>query len=292
MMNYTAICVLLVFVAGASACWWTRPIQEPTATPGQIALPGDATWVLDSLDGRPLIEDSFVMLTVNEDLATGFDGCNRYGGRSVDGAPVFDVNGNFSAPPGFHTQMDCAMPEGVMDQADAYTSTLMRMDRFRVSGDRLEILDSEGAAKLVFVRQVPLPGHPIDLQGTAWRLLDQGDARAATMSFLDDRLVTGVTACRAYLAAYHGTEGRIRFPSNSMLTYTHSCPEDARMMEGEFGDFLTWAREYAVSEEGGSRLLRMRSSRGKTLTFEPLSPTVNDIADAEWFLGGIRRTPR
>ena len=39
-----------------------------------------------------------------------------------------------------------------------------------------------------------------------------------------------------------------------------------------------------MSEEEGSRLLRMRSSRGKTLTFEPLSSTVKDIADAEWTL--------
>ena len=60
--------------------------------------------------------------------------------------------------------------------------------------------------------------------------------------------------------------------------------EGARRMEGEFGDHLTWARGYAVSEEGGSRLLRIRSSKGKTMTFEPLSPTVKDIADTEWTL--------
>ena len=265
---------------------------EPTsgagdATPAQTVQPSDGIWVLESMDGQPVIENSFVMLNVNEDLATGFDGCNRYGGQSVDGAPVFDADRKFSAPPVGGTDMDCVEPEGVMDQAEAYISTLMRMDRFRVSGDRLEILDSEGAARLVFVRQVPLPGDPIDLQGTEWRLINQGGARAATMSFLNDWMVTGVTACRAYLASYQGTEGSVRFLSNSMLTYTHSCPEDARRMEGEFGDFLTWAREYAVSEEEGSRLLRMRSSRGKTLTFEPLSPTVKDIADEEWTLAAF-----
>ena len=287
---------LLALVAVAAAGCAATPAQmapdadpEPTAgvgdaTPAQTVQPSDGIWVLESMDGQPVIENSFVMLNVNEDLVTGFDGCNRYGLRSVDGAPVFDVHGKFSAPTGSRTGRDCAVPEGLMDQAGAYFSTLMRLDRFRISGDRLEILDSEGAARLVFVRQVQLPGDLVDLQGTGWRLINQGDARAATMSFLDDRLVTGVTACRAYLATYRRTEGGIRFPSKSMLTYTHSCPEDASRMEGEFGDFLTWAREYAVSEEEGSRLLRMRSSRGKTLTFEPLSPTVKDIADAEWTL--------
>ena len=224
------------------------------------------------------------MMSVKGDRLEGFDGCNRYGGRSADGTPVVKANGEFSAPPIGGTDIGCNEPEGVLDQAKAYISTLMRMDRLRVSGDRLEVLDRWGVARLVFVRQVPLPGDPIDLQGTEWRLLDQDDDRAATMYFLDDLLVTGVTACRAYLADYRVTEEGVRFPSTSMLTYTHSCPEDARRMEGVFTDFLTWAREYAASEEGGGRVLRMRSSRGKTLIFEPLPPTFEDIGEAEWSL--------
>ncbi len=250
----------------------------------QSILTGEGAWVLESLNGQPVIENSFVMMSVKEERLEGFDGCNRYGGRSADGALVVDANGKFSAPPIGGTDIGCNEPEGVLDQAKAYISTLMRMDRLRVSGDRLEALDRWGAARLVFVRQVPLPGNPIDLRGTGWRLLRQGDARAATMSFLDERVVTGVTACRPYLATYLGTGGNVRFPSKSMLTSTHSCPDDARLMEGEFTDFLTWAREYAVSDREGLRLLRMRSSRGKTLTFEPLSPAVQDIANAEWIL--------
>lgn len=254
------------------------------AAPGQTAPTGDGTWVLESLDGQPLIEHSFIVLTVSVDLATGFDGCNRYGGRSADGGPVFNASGKFSAPPICGTQIGCLEPEGILDQADAYLRALMQGRTFSIAGERLEILDSGGAARLVFVRQGPLAGDPFDLTGTGWSVVGQSDARAATMYFLDDRLVTGVTACRAYLAIYHGTGGNVRFPSTSMLTYTHSCPEDASRMEGDFTDFLTWAREYAVSEDGDSRILRMRSSRGRTLTLEPLSPTVGDVADAGWTL--------
>ena len=264
---------------------------EPTsgagdAIPEQTVLPSYGTWVLESLDGQPPLEESFVMMSVNEGWLEGYDGCNRYGGRIEDGTPVFDADGKFSPALGTRTERDCHEPEGVMDQAEAYFSTLMRMDRFRVSGDRLELLDSGGAARLVFVRQAPLPGDPIDLQGTGWRLLDQGDTRVATMSFLDHGLVIGVTACRPYVAAYRetyrGTEGSVRLPSTSMLTYTQPCTGDARRMEGEFTSLFTWAREYAVSEEGGSHLLRIRSLTGKTMTFEPLSPPVKDIADTEW----------
>ena len=155
-------------------------------------------------------------------------------------------------------------------------------------GDRLEIFDRGGAARLVFVREAPLSGRPIDLGGTAWRLLMEGetggDLRAPTLAFLDDRLVTGVTACRAYLATYSKSEGSVRFPSQSMLPSPQSCPEQSRRLEGEYGDFLSWAKEYSVNEEGGSSRLRIRSARGRTLTFEPLRPTVEDIADSEWTL--------
>ena len=186
------------------------------------------------------------------------------------------------------TQRDCAEPEGVTEQADAYVSVLMQGERYRVVGDRLEIFDSGGAVRLVFVRQAQLPGRAIGLGGTAWRLMIEGDVdgdmRAATLAFLDDRLVTGVTACRAYLATYSNSEGSVRFPTQSMLRTPQPCPEELRRLEGEFGDFLTWAREYSVYEEGGSSRLRVRSAIGETLTFEPLPATVEDIADANWNL--------
>ncbi len=264
---------------------------EPTKSGGdgsaeQAVLSGYGTWVLESLDGQPPIEDSFVVMSVDENWLEGYDGCNRYGGRPEDGTPIFDADGKFSPALGTRTERDCHEPDGVMDQAEAYFSALMRVDGFRVSGDRLELLDAGGAARLVFVRQAPLPGDPIDLQGTGWRLLEQGEARAVTMSFLDYGLIVGVTACRPYVATYletyRGIEGSVRFPSRSMLRRTQPCTEGERRTEGEFPSI--WAREYAVSEDGGSRLLRIRSLEGKTMTFEPLSPTVKDLAGTEWTL--------
>ena len=261
------------------------PAPVSASAPAQTALAGHATWVLDSLDGRPLIEESIVTLKVDENRFGGFDGCNSYGGRSEDGRSIADADGMFSGLPLEKTAMGCVEPEGIMDQADAYTSALMQGEKFRVVGDRLEIFGRGGEARLVFVREAPLPGRPIDLGGTAWRLLTEGDRdgdlRAATLAFLDDRLATGVTACRAYLATYSKSEGSVRFPSKSMLRTPQSCPEQSRRLEGEYGDFLSWAREYAVNEAGGSSRLRIRSARGRTLTFEPLRPTVEDIADAE-----------
>ena len=265
-----------------------------TSAPAQSALPGDATWILDSLDGRPIIENSFVTLKIDEDWLVGYDGCNSYGGRFEDGRPIADAGGMFSGPPIGSTQRDCAEPEGVTEQADAYVSVLMQGERYRVVGDQLEIFDGGDAARLVFVRQAPLPGgpSPINLAGSTWRQLTEGDTdgevRAATLAFLDDRLVAGATACRGYLATYGATysqsEGSVRFPSQTMLKSPQPCPEESRRLEGEFGDFLTWANEYSIYEEGRSIRLGIRSATGETLTFEPLPATVEDIADANWNL--------
>ena len=106
-------------------------------------------------------------------------------------------------------------------------------------------------------------------------------------SSLDDRLVTGATSCRNYVATYGASEGVLDFTGHGMLRSPQSwqsCTENARILEGEFGDFLTWAREYSVHEETGTIRLRIWSIRGKTLTFEPLPQTVEDIRDAEWSL--------
>ena len=70
-----------------------------------------------------------------------------------------------------------------------------------------------------------------------------------------------------------------------MLRHEQLCPEESRRVEGEYTDFLTWAREYSVYEEGASSRLEIRSSRGEELTFEPLPPSIEDIADVEWTLG-------
>ncbi len=254
-------------------------------------LAGEGTWVLESLDGRPVIEESVVTLRIGDSWFDGIDGCNSYGGRSEEGAPVVGADGVFSISPFGATDMDCPEPEGVMDQAYAYMAALAQGKRFRITDDRLEILDSGGASRLVFVRQAPLPGLPIDLKGTAWRLLIEADAmdgtRAPTLAFLDNRLVTGATACRSYVAMYRASEGALGFPSQSMLSSPRSwqsCTKYERTLEGEFGDFLTWAREYSVYDEEGASRLRIWSIRGKALTFEPLPQTVEELTDTDWAL--------
>ena len=282
---WSILCIIVLCLIATSVSSACDDKPQPVS---QGALAVEGIWLLDSLDGRPLIEGSVVTLRVKVDSVGGSDGCNRYGAQTEKGSP-FDADGAFS-PSGFAvTEMLCHEPEGVMEQADTYHSAFLqgKGKRYSVEDDHLKIFDNAGTARLDFVRQAALPERLIDLAGTAWRALmegdTEGDARTATIAFLDDRLVTGVTACRAYRATYSTSEGSIRFPSIGMLSFTTSCPEESRRLEGEYTDFLSWAWEYSAYEEGESRRLGIRSSRGKTLTFEPLPPTVG-IADAEWAL--------
>ena len=267
------------------------PTYTAVAPPEQTELSGDGTWILESLDGGPIIEDSFATVEIGEDRADGYDGCNWFGGSSEDGTPVADESGVFSFPLSVRTARLCEEPSGVMEQSDALLSALGLGDTYRVTDERLEILDGDGGVRLVFVKQMPLAGRAIDLSGTAWRLVMEdananSGGNAATLAFLDDRLAMGATACRPYLATYSRSEDGVRFPSHGMLERSmwQSCSDEDRRLEGEFGDFLTSANEYAVQAERGSIRLRMRSTTGTTLTFEQLPPTVEDVAVAEWVL--------
>ena len=270
------------------------PTPTDIAPPALTNLSGEGTWILESLDGVPTIKGSFVMVEIENDEAEGYDGCNWFGGRFEDGLRVADENGGFSFPPSARTARLCEEPSGVMDQSNRFMSALGEGEAYRVADERMEILDGDGGVRLVFVQQLPLEGRNIDLSGTSWRLVQadrsaNGTVDAATLAFIDDHLVIGDTACRPFLATYSRSDEGVHFPSHSMLERAvwQSCSDEERTLEGDFGDFLTSANEYAVQEEGGSVWLRMRSTTGETLTFEPLPLIVEDVSGTEWVLIAI-----
>ncbi len=263
-------------------------LPAPTSLPGPAELSDGTVWVLEFLHDKPLVENTFITLSVNADRFGGSAGCNSYGGRSEGGAPIARAGGAFSTPPIERTVMGCT-PAAIIDQENAYLKALRKAKKFRVIGDRLEILDTAGDATLVFIKQETLPGNPIELAGTQWRLLAEGDweedAPAVTLFFLDDYRAAGVAACRDYFATYGASEGRIGFPWMSMVGSSYvSCSDEIRRLEGRFTTALSRARDYSVDKDAGSSRLMIRTSRGKTLTFEPLLPAVESIADGNWVL--------
>ena len=261
----------------------TESVKQPDQP-----TPVGATWVLESVDESPLIDDTFATLWLNGDTYGGFDGCNSFGGRNEGGALVAKPDGTFSAPGAAQTQMLCVGPDGIMEQADAFTGALIQGEGFRIEGDRLEIIDGAGEVVLALVGQEPLQGRPADLVGSAWRLVVEGDedsgVRVPTLAFLTDRIAAGVTACRGYVLGYSASDGRVRFPGTSMTGSTESCANELFGVEGRYTDHFTWADEYSVDESTGESVLRIRTRRGRTLLFEYLPPVVDSIFAGRWSL--------
>ena len=290
-MRLALILGVLGLLAMVAACGGDSPQQVSE----NASLEG-ITWVLETMHEEPVVDGSFVWLRLDGDEYEGVDGCNNYGGVNQHGVPVVGDEGEFNPPPAAWTAMLCKAPHGVMEQADEYRRLLGRQGQtLRVEGDRLEILDWSGKMGLVFVRQAPLAGHPVDLVGTAWRILPEDgageDAGAATLVFLDEGNATGVAACSGYVAAYKVSGERLNVHSRGMTEYGRlECEGEARRQEGQFGEGLSRAVEYSVSEEDGARRLRFRTSRGRTLAFEPLDTGAERLFGPEWHLTTVLYT--
>ena len=264
-MQTTGLMVVLaitVMLMVGIACNGPRP-----ATPPEIAIatavpepsptrpPIDgATWIMESIDGQPPIAGTYATLTVNGPQFGGFDGCNSFGGRHESGTAVISPDGEISLPPFGGTLQGCASPPGILDQADRYLDAMQQPAKARVVDDRLHIVDRSGQVLLVFVRQAPLAGRPMDLAGTSWRLVDDGGTYgdgAATLLFLDSRAATGTTACRDYTVGYTASNGGIRIPYKGMSGSTEPCSRDAIEREHLFIEDFGWADEYSVHQVEG-----------------------------------------
>ena len=266
------------------ACAGPQPTPH-LETPTRLPIDG-ATWILESIDGQPPIKGTHLTLALNEPWFGGFDGCNDFGGRHESGKSVIGRNGTISVPPFAMTAAGCPTP-AILEQAKRYLDSITQDAKARVADDRLHILDGSGQVALVFVREQPLPGQPPDLVGTSWRLVDDEDTYggdATTILFLHSWAATGTTVCRDYSIGYTASEGRIRIPSKGMSGSGERCSSEVSRQEHQFiGDFGS-ADEYSIHQEGGSEQLEVRTSRGKTLTFEPLPQPADTIFEGQWRL--------
>ncbi len=184
-------------------------------------------------------------------------------------------DGAFAAPnETVSTLIGCQDPEGILDQADAYMMALRQSNSYRLDEGQLEIQDEAGRVRLVFIGLEPLPGAPARLEGTRWQLIGENatdnSMRVPTLTFLDVRLYEGTTACRAVQGSYQTSGKSIRFPSIGMSSDHSNCSTKAMRHEGQFTDDLSYSIEYSVYRHEDAKRLALRTSRGRTLTFESL----------------------
>ncbi len=78
--------------------------------------------------------------------ASGSAGCNHYSGRYEASGSSISIDGIAV------TSMNCAAPEGVMEQEQAYLKALATAKSVRFEGDRLELRTEDGALAVSFRR--------------------------------------------------------------------------------------------------------------------------------------------
>ena len=274
----TALLAIALLMTVGIAC-----TGAPTPTMGSI---DGATWNLESVDGQPPIAGTYLTLTINGPQFGGFDGCNSFVGRHESGTPVVKPDGTISVPPFGGTNAGCPT-DAILEQAKRYLRAVTQQAKAHVVDGRLHITDDSGDVVLVFARKAPLVGQPIDLAGTRWRLVDHDGVygeRPTTLVFVDEQVVLGTTACRDYTVSYSASEGRIRIPSSGMSGSTEPCPKGEVRKEHQFGEDFGWANEYAMNQAEGYPRLVVRTSRGKTLTFEPVDRTSDGVLGVRWRL--------
>lgn len=265
-------------------------------------IPNGVRWNLESLDGKRLLEGTFIALTVDGNGYGGGDGCNSFGGRTESALPVADKDGSFlgSARGTVETQKLCVSPDGsddIMKQAEAYKRAVRSGRTFQIVGDRLKILDGSGTVRVVFVRRANLPGKATELAGTRWRLVDEkgeyGDVPPPILAFLNEHLTGGITACRDFVLDYRVSEdGGLSFSGKGMYGLADTCTEEMIEMERSFRRGLN-SDDYAVDDSSGESVLSIRTYRDEVVSFNSLPPAQQDrIYRGEWSLGAFTKPDR
>lgn len=283
-------------VAPREATVTPTPVQEPapeatnTLEAMYSGIPYGVRWILETLDGNPPVEGTYATFTVSEDSFGGYDGCNSFSIMRNFATPVANSDGTTSPVILEESTLQlCRRRDGdddIMEQADAYRDAIREAKGFRLDGDRLEFRDEAGEVRAVFFRPPPLPGRPIELAGTAWRLVaeEEGGGQAPTLAFLTGRIAAGTKACREYVAGYSTSEGRLRFPSGSMIGPEEDCADELLEMEESFFRIhLSRADHYRVEESASGIALWVRTVDGKTWKYESLFPA-GDILEGTWTL--------
>ncbi|HOT90911.1 MAG TPA: META domain-containing protein [Anaerolineae bacterium] len=225
--------------------------------------PLEGEWTLLTLNNAPLLAGSTINVRFEDDKITGYSGCNSYGGTYTAKNTTLQL-GEIAV-----TLMAC-LDDGVMMQEQAYLKALSSVARFRLDGDRLELLDASGAPLLTYIHQEAFTGDPAALIGTNWKLLTLNgspldETLSFTLAFTQNRY-SGLAGCRHFEGDYQAGDGDIAFPMITMVEATCPDADDAYWaLEGRFTDALSWARHWRIV----NGQLEIRTMRGEVLVFAP-----------------------
>ncbi len=207
--------------------------QTGTSSAGQIggASLAGTQWALLALNGQPPVGGTAPTAEFSETEISGSTGCNHYfGSYEVAGSDL--TIGQVGM-----TEMYCVDPEGVMEQEQAFLAALMSVASYRMTENRLEMLNSTGGVVLEFAAPAPMP--EVTLEGTEWLLTTfvEGEAASSlisgttiTLQFEGD-IVRGSAGCNDYGGPYTLAAGALQIGALDMTDQL--CVEPPGIMEQE-----------------------------------------------------------
>lgn len=243
MKTFAKINLLLVLALLLAACQpVAAPVPEPTAVPESPTAAPEPTaapapsfdlagtnWVLTTLNGNAPLADTTLTLRFGADgSASGTDGCNRF-------ATTFTQDGaNLTINPAAGTMMMCPEPEGVMEQAAAYTAALAQTTTFTANERQLALL-AGNQILATFTADVQA------LAGTEWNVIMFNNGREAvvgliegtevTILFGDNSELSGSAGCNQFIGGYTVDGNTIQI--GQLGSTMRFCPEPEGVMEQE-----------------------------------------------------------
>ena len=137
----TSLFVVLVMLSLTVGC----RLSDDTGENNLVADLTGTEWILTLLNGEALLQDTRITLSF-ADKVTGNAGCNYYE------AEYTATGGTLVIPEVVRTAMDCPVPEGILEQENAYVEALYSAASYQIVEDQLEIANEVGETTLVFTR--------------------------------------------------------------------------------------------------------------------------------------------
>lgn len=252
----------------ADASKFAYALVEVVSKTPAIPVPGETTaapdlegvvWQLQSMadaSGHTVdaMADIPVTATFNDGQLSGNGGCNSYfGSYAVDGSSL-------TITPAGTTMMAC--PEKVMAQEQAFMAALGSSASYKVTGDKLEIMNADGAVVLTFVAQVqPALTQPV------WSATFYNNGNGAvvgvmaettiTAVFGADGSLTGTAGCNQYSTTYT-IDGSDMIISGAIATTRMACEQAVMDQEMAYLAALPTTASYSIA----NGVLDLRTTEG------------------------------
>ncbi len=252
--------------------------SSPAAAPAAGSLEG-TFWIL-ALDPDAtgqmvsVLPDSRANIEFSSGQVTGNATCNLYNGTYTQ------ADDSLTIALAARTAMACE--DALMAQEDAYLAALTQAASQRTTGNKLDILNAEGAVILSFIAEAPpapteaapAPAETSTaLTGTEWQVIEYNNGRDGLVSVMAGTTITvtfgadghmgGTAGCNGFGAPY--TLDGAKLTIDSLFSTMMFCTEPEGSLDPE-ADFLAALAKTAAYTIEDDRLLLTAADSSPVLT--------------------------